>query len=704
MDDIENGADWDQLLRGLPADLRAHLAGVDQQAADPVRRRHLRQTEAVKCGVPDVARRLAATAAGAPDRWRPAWVTSTEPDARHVGGLDGHEAAVRAVATTAIDGHPVALTADGLGVLATWDLASGGLLGTGIRATDEGPVLSVAAAELDGRPVAVTGGYDGKIRVWDLLSQSLVASFAGHAGIVWSVATTVLGSRPAVVSGGADRTVRVWDLLTGAALRPPEPSYGEVTAVAAGVFGGRPWVFGGDDRGWIMSWALDTGEAKAGAGHHDGVLAAAVTEDGGRALGISSSHDSALRVWDLATGEQVGEGISLKAAAWSLAVLAAPAGPVLAAALADGDVAFIDLRTRETAHEPVRGHDDKVYAVAAAELDGHPIVVSGGADGMAQVWDLAARTPDIGCPLPAHGVRAVAAAASQAPGGPAVAVVGDSGGALWLRDVRSGALLAGPLAGHTGVVASPAVALLDGTPVAVTASADQTVRIWDLNAGTQLGAPLIAAASERTLTSCLATAVLRGRPIVATAEAEHPLRVWDLATRRVLAEVPSRQTVTALAAADLGGRPVFVAGTVGGALCLWDAESGDPVGVPMIGYEGPVTAVATAVVDGRPLAVTGGHDGTVRVWDLPACVPMGSPVAVHTDVVRAVAVTGLDGCPVAVSGGDDCAVRTSDLRTGAEAAPPFATAHEVRDLVPTSAGVLVVALDTLLLAPVTRRS
>jgi WD40 repeat protein len=670
-----------------------------------------------------------------PDRWHPAWATATELDARHRGSLDGHQAPVRAVATTTMDGRAVALTADAHGILATWDLATGRLLGSGIRATDEGPVLSVATAALDGRPVAVTGGHDGKVRVWDLPSQDLIAGpFTGHGGHgghsghagsssgfsssfssgtgtgsgsgpgpVWSVATTTLGSRPAVISGGADRTVRVWDLRTGAELRPPEPSLGEVTAVAATTVAGKPWVFTGDSQGSIMTWALDVGQVKSINGHHDRVIAVAVTHLDGRAVGISSSHDKSIRVWDLQTGELIGDALELKAPAWSIEVMLSEGRPVLVAARADGDVAFIDLATREAVEEPVRGHADAVYAVAVSEIDGHPILVSGGKDNVAQVWDLAARPFRVDNPLPARGANARSASFVQAPGGPAMAVIGDDRGTLWLRDAHTGALLAEPLSVHTDSVMSSAVALLDGKPIAVTAGLDQRIRVWDLSAGAEIGAPQTVRDDEQILAPCVATAVLRGRPIVATAKVGYVLWVWDLADQRVLWALPPTETdlVLAVAAAYLGGRPVFVAGNGDGTVRMWDAESGGPVGAPMSGHEGLVTTVATAVLDGRPIAVAGGQDGTVRVWDLATCTPVGAPLAVHTDVIRSVAVTELDGRPVAVSGGDDRVVRTCDLRTGAEAAPPYATPYGVRQLVPTDGGLLVVAGDTLLLTPAT---
>ena len=92
--------------------------------------------------------------------------------------------------------------------------------------------------------------------------------------------------------------------------------------------------------------------------------------------------------------------------------------------------------------DPFTGHDGPVYAVAAAELDGRPVVISGSSDETVRVWDLATGTP-----------------------------VGD------------------PFTGHDGPVNAVAAAELDGRPVVISGSSDRTVRVWDLATGTPIGDP-----------------------------------------------------------------------------------------------------------------------------------------------------------------------------------------------------------------------
>jgi WD40 repeat protein len=84
-------------------------------------------------------------------------------------------------------------------------------------------------------------------------------------------------------------------------------------------------------------------------------------------------------------------------------------------------------------------HDGGVYAVAVSELDGRPVIVSGGRDGTVRVWELADGSP-----------------------------LGD------------------PLTGHDGVVHAVAVGELDGRPVIVSGGEDGTVRVWELADGSPL--------------------------------------------------------------------------------------------------------------------------------------------------------------------------------------------------------------------------
>ncbi len=282
------------------------------------------------------------------------------------------------------------------------------------------------------------------------------------------------------------------------------------------------------------------------------------------------------------------------------------------------------------------------------------------------------------------------------------------------RRARS-AELGVPLAGHSGSVLSVAVTQLDGRPVAVSGSLDQTVRIWDLASAAPTGrrvirrtGPVFALAGTRLdgravavggadegrvriwdldtrlagvgrLTGhtanvqAVALARVDGRSIAVTAGTDQTVRVWDLGTNSLVGKplVGHRHYVFGTAIARLGDRPVAVTVGADEVVRTWDLRSQTPAGKALTGHVGPVLAVAAARLDGRPIAVTGGIDATARVWDLANRRQLGPTLTGHHEAVRAVAVTQLNGRPVVVTGSEDETVRLTDLTTGSAIGRPL---------------------------------
>ncbi|MFE7046632.1 hypothetical protein ACFU9X_46980, partial [Streptomyces atratus] len=81
--------------------------------------------------------------------------------------------------------------------------------------------------------------------------------------------------------------------------------------------------------------------------------------------------------------------------------------------------------------------------------------------------------------------------------------------------------------GHDGEVLAVATGVVDGRPIAVTGSDDETVRVWDLTTGKQVGEPLTGHDGE---VLGVATGVVDGRPIAVTGSDDATVRVWDLTT------------------------------------------------------------------------------------------------------------------------------------------------------------------------------
>ncbi|MFC5907204.1 WD40 repeat domain-containing protein [Streptacidiphilus monticola] len=96
-------------------------------------------------------------------------------------------------------------------------------------------VDAVATTVVDGLPVAVTGSnFDGRLRVWDLLTgRQLGEALLGHHRRVGALATVIApDGTPLALSGSDDSTVRAWHLRTLQPFGPPPPFPYRVTALS----------------------------------------------------------------------------------------------------------------------------------------------------------------------------------------------------------------------------------------------------------------------------------------------------------------------------------------------------------------------------------------------------------------------------------------------------------------------------------------
>jgi WD40 repeat protein len=244
---------------------------------------------------------------------------------------------------------------------------------------------------------------------------------------------------------------------------------------------------------------------------------------------------------------------------------------------------------------------------------------------------------------------------------------------------------------------------LNGKPVAVTASYDGEIRVWDLRSAEQTGTALT---SQVYGVRALALGPQgSGTAVIATGDREvnQQTRLWSLTTFQQLGDaLTGRGTdVRSLALADVGGMPVLITAGWDATVRLLDLRSGRLRGAVLNGHLNPVSSAAVADLDG-PVAVTTGYDKTARVWDLRTqrqrfhwahtgygtvvvtsrrqgrpivVVASGSSLHVwdlasrsvlgeltgHTGEINALDKAELDGTPVLLSGANDNTARLWDL-------------------------------------------
>lgn len=607
--------------------------------------------------------------------WSVEWGHWAPPDRHVVVGRHGGE--VTAVAAGTLDGTPVAVSGGGDGTVRVWDLRAGSARGQPL-AGHEGVVLAVAVGQVDGVPVAVSGGDDGTVRVWDLRT---VAAWGEPLAInerqAQAVALGTVDGVPLAISAHGNR-VRIWGLTpgtAGGAMLSRNPF--TVTAVAIGEVDGVPVAIWGDTKGFVTVWDLRSGKRRGRAfAQHYAVNGVAISEVGGAPVAVCGDPIG-VRVWNLRTrAEHVADDltshldrmrfIDLNRSVSSVAAGEVDGVPVAVSGGIDGHVWVQDLGSGTIRGDPFSGHTGVVSAIAANVVDDVPVAVSGGADGTVRVWDLRSQAAS-GQRTDADTAVVCALAASKVYGVP-VAISGGADRHVRVWDLRTGAAMGEPFAGHKDQVWAVAAGEVDGVPVAVSGGADGTIWVSDLRTGTALGEPLLRKRLRRRewrdsqsfagwlRDVTVAAGDIDGTPVAVGSAFDTTLRVWDLRTHAALGKLRVRHSgaVYAVAVGKVDGVPLAVSGGEDGLVWIWNLRTGTAEGALAHGpFPGAVNAVAVGEADGVPIAVSAHDDRTVRFWDLRTGALRGEPLTGHSGVIKTLAVGYARGTPVAVSGDDN---------------------------------------------------
>jgi len=206
------------------------------------------------------------------------------------------------------------------------------------------------------------------------------------------------------------------------------------------------------------------------------------------------------------------------------------------------------------------------------------------------------------------------------------------------------------LGGHTQSVTMAAFSA-DGSRV-VTASRDNTARLWDAHTGAPIGA--VMKHDDRVWSAAFSADGSR----VVTASEDKTARLWNAYTGAPIGAVMKHERAVYSAAFSADGSRVVTASDDDTAR-LWNAQSGAPTGAVME-HDGPVSSAAFNADGSRVL--TASYDKTARLWDAHTGAPIGA-VMKHDDDVLSAAFSA-DGSRV-VTASEDKTARLWDAHTGA---------------------------------------
>ncbi len=549
--------------------------------------------------------------------------------------LDGHEAAVRAVAFSP-DGS-MALSADG-NVLILWDTRTGEM----IRRIGEGDMRHQATINvIDFSPNgfhAVSGSDDGGLFMWDILTGGLIREFSGHEAGITAMDFSPDGT--SFVTGGADGSVIQWNILNGAEnwrdeshaevvnsvafsqdgllllsasddnmvhlrrastgdlvriLTDDEEAY-DFTAVSFNPTDSNHAAIGSDDN-IIRYWNLNNGSViRTMEGHVNPITDIVFTPNGEFIL--SSSNDHSVVQWQTSNGNFVNAYEAHTASIPDIDV----ASTQLASASFDGTVRVWDLERGEEI-SVYEGHSQSVVGVYGPD---DLTVLSGSYDNTLRLWNTEAQLTQQ--EFQGHEDR-ISAVDISADGGQALSASWDDSVILW--DTVTGVPLM-TLTGHESNV--QAVQFIADDTQAISSASNGGLIQWDLTTGEVLQryGPANDKNDPRHLDPVYGFAVNVDETRLLSASADDTLILWDMTSGEVLDTLEGHLSDVRTVSFNADGTQA-VSGASNGSIILWNVANGSEIR-RFEGHDRTVFDVAFAPDDNS--IVSGSLDNTIRLWDI----------------------------------------------------------------------------------------
>ena len=369
------------------------------------------------------------------------------------------------------------------------------------------------------------------------------------------------------------------------------------------------------------------------AGHNSGVNSISFSPDGKTI--VSGSWDSTIKLWDIATGEEI---TTLKRHSDRVtSVSFSPNGKTIVSGSWDNTIKLWDIATGEEI-TTLTGHRDFVCSVSFSP-DGKTIASASG-DETIKLWNISTGQQPTTLKSHSDGVISV----SFSPDGKTIASSSyDHTIKLW--DIATGEEIT-TLKGHSDWVSSVSFspvceAFSEGAGKTIASgSCDKTIKLWDIATGKEI------TTLQGHSHSVISVSFSPDGKTIASGSADQTIKLWDIATGKEITTLKGHNNGVSSVSFSPDGKTI-ASGSRDKTIKLWDIAISKEI-TTLKEHNNGVSSVSFSP-DGKTL-VSGNWDKTIKLWDVVTGQEINTLIG-HSDSVSSVSFSP-DGKTL-VSGGDD---------------------------------------------------